>query len=79
MCDITISNFGKEAATTVMPLLSAALYLKFRRVYRGIALGELISTDEMLYGKYVLPKSGSTYLLIVTSAKNGDEAIIIGR
>ncbi len=47
MCDITISNFGKEAATTVMPLLSAALYLKFRRVYRGIALGELISPDEI--------------------------------
>lgn len=29
----------------------------------------------MLYGKYVLPKLGSTYLLIVTSAKNGDKAL----
>ncbi len=28
----------------------------------------------MLYGKYVHPKLGSTYLLIVTRAKNGDKA-----
>ncbi len=46
MCDITISNFRNEAATTVMPLLSAALYLKFRRVRSSLNEFQLFPDAE---------------------------------